>query len=582
MQSRRIIVSISAAAIVLVLLVATATVTAHDAYPHLKHHWASFLKGEVSHETPIRAMHHTHSNLLPKAAQEKAIMERLIATHRPRFARKQKVAAQHLSCDSCKSMVSLAEYMTSTAELRNQTIQVLDAVCSSNKSSTPSQVSLCKDIVKIVIDVTPKLWKALDSLAWNIPLTLCADVVKVCNVPCCSGAPNEPEQIFLSFANSSDFVTQMRVTWTTLQATPGAGIRWGPVGSAAVYSAPEQLPTRTYSEGGWVGVIHTAVMTSLAENTAYWYSISGLNENITFRTLPANVGMAGAAPLRIGQIADCAYDNNSDGTIRQLTQLALNGSIHVLVHPGDVGYSDGDTGHFDDWQRKIAPVVKHIPYVVTEGNHESTWWAGKPYRTRLGMSMPLDKGPANATGAYHQLLGPIHMLMFNSETPIDTADISKQQIDDMQGYLDSVVPQKKWLISYHHRPIYCTGGGKLQCEIFSALLRAQITPFYFKNKIDMVITGHIHAYEASYPLDEWGIPVQKDYNNPKGLVSLVSGGAGNREGNSGCCEQTPSWRRTGSNDISFGVHTVIADSYTVDTYRSADMAVLDHFTIVKN
>jgi hypothetical protein len=563
-------------------------VLAHDANPHLKRHWSAFLSGDRKHHHPEAVRAH-NEHLMRQHADDELTYNAVMAEHGPRMHRAHPAEIGKMSCTECKLVVGLLQNMTSTAAGRNETVALLDTFCvaeGAKKNWTAGEISLCKSLGAVVVDLLPVLWKGLNSLAWDIPLNLCSLLLKACTQPCCS-TPTVPEQIFLSFANNSDWYSSLRVTWTTLVPTPGAKVEVGRIGGAATSFA--EGPTRTYTYGGWLGTIHSAVMTGLEANTTYWYQIwsdgSTSSPKITFRTMSKNIGTSTAEPLRIGQIADCGYGPNSDDTISQLTKLADPNHperIHLLHHAGDVGYSDGEQNHFDDWMRKVSPIVSRVPCVVGEGNHESVWNNfGDDFRIRIGMAMALDVSPANATSVFSQMVGPVQLLMLNSETPIDTANIGKDQLALTQQYIDRFAPSRKWLIAAHHRPLFCTGGGKLQCEIFSALLRLQALPFYIQNKVDFLITGHIHAYERSAVLNVLGEPISTNYTNPQGLIQGVMGQSGNREGNGGGTQGHPSWRVVGDNSIGFTIQTVTGDSYNVRAVRSVDMSKVDDFTIVK-
>ena len=51
---------------------------------------------------------------------------------------------------------------------------------------------------------------------------------------------------------------------------------------------------------------------------------------------------------------------------------------------------------------------------------------------------------------------------------------------------------------------------------------------FFKYGVDIIIEAHEHSYERLWPVFN-GTVTQKDYNNPKAPVHLVSGAAGCNE-----------------------------------------------------
>lgn len=176
----------------------------------------------------------------------------------------------------------------------------------------------------------------LQTLAWDIPQVFCSTVLPLCTVSCCNstdGTSYAPEQVHLAF-NSSD-LTELRVTWVTLNATTTSTVRFGPRGGALTSSVAGTAWTYTY--GGWIGVIHSAVMTGLARGAAYSYQVGdaagGWSRVFNTTTLPADVGSA-ANPLRVVQIADMGYASKSDDTVAALTRVAATGGAHFVLHPG--------------------------------------------------------------------------------------------------------------------------------------------------------------------------------------------------------------------------------------------------------
>lgn len=119
----------------------------------------------------------------------------------------------------------------------------------------------CDLIADGLTALLPEIDKGLTTLAWNIPFGFCSVFIPVCKQPCCSDA-FAPEQVHLSFP-SSDLST-MRAAWVTLNATATSTVQWG---ASPSLGKSAKGSNRTYTEGGWVGQIHEAVMTGLTPGT---------------------------------------------------------------------------------------------------------------------------------------------------------------------------------------------------------------------------------------------------------------------------------------------------------------------------
>ena len=113
--------------------------------------------------------------------------------------------------------------------------------------------------------------------------------------------------------------------------------------------------------------------------------------------------------------------------------------------------------------------------------------------------------------------------------------------------------------------LYITGG--------SLLVQQGGEDVLYNNKVDIVLTGHEHTYERTYPV----------YNHTKldsAPLYLLQGGSGNREGNNGNyppLDQLPDWVAAVYNQIGFGILTQSADGSTInwEFFESETMKSLD-------
>ena len=98
--------------------------------------------------------------------------------------------------------------------------------------------------------------------------------------------------------------------------------------------------TCRYTNGGWIGVIHTAIMTHLQPGKQYTYrvgdSAGGWSSLATFSTLPSDIGSK-AHPLRMIQVGDMGFGDASNETIASITALVDKQDFDIMLHVGDVG-----------------------------------------------------------------------------------------------------------------------------------------------------------------------------------------------------------------------------------------------------
>ena len=137
----------------------------------------------------------------------------------------------------------------------------------------------------------------------------------------------------------------------------------------------------------------------------------------------------------------------------------------------------------------------------------------------------------------------------------------------MKADLESVDRGKyPFVIVHFHRPMYCSnndrctsGGGDL--------LRSEAEDMFNEYKVNLVITGHVHAYERTYPIYK-SSATQFNYTSPSAPVYIMQGASGNREGNDGVSTSPPDWSAARSSSVGFGLLTVSKDSLSFQYYAS--------------
>jgi hypothetical protein len=246
-----------------------------------------------------------------------------------------------VDCATCTAFATLAQDIAENATELADIVAALDVVCKDLSPNDNTTYALCAAVVKDAMNILPWVNTQLTMLAWDIPLGFCSVFVPVCQNPCCN-TTTVPEQLHIALTNDA---SQMSVTWVTLQNTNTSTVQWGPAANASgVFPHSANGWTKTYTDGGWVGVLHVAVMTNLSAGTTYSYRVGdangGWSKVFNFTTFASNIGST-ERPFRIAQIGDEAYDNNSDVTVATMTQLVADGELDMVLHIGDIGYADG-------------------------------------------------------------------------------------------------------------------------------------------------------------------------------------------------------------------------------------------------
>ncbi len=321
---------------------------------------------------------------------------------------------------------------------------------------------------------------------------------------------------------------QDRITlrWRTSTATVGL-VRYG--------STATTLNTLALEPGN-ATTEHTVTLTGLAPDTPYFYSIGTALDTIVtgsdyfFRTHPTP---GTTRTTRIWAIGDFGTADSNQIGVRNAFQ-AFQGSqpVDVWLMLGDNAYNNGTDSEYQASVFNIYPtMLRNTPVWSTFGNHEqgalSNANAGTaPYYSIFNFpSAGESGGVASGSEAYYSFdYGKIHFVCLDSQVANRTANGAMAQ----WLQLDLAANAQEWLIAFFHHPIY-SGTTSHHSDVESRTLdmRQVFVPILENYGVDLVLSGHSHAYERSKLMDgHYGL---SSTLNPTNMVK--DGGDGNPAGN---------------------------------------------------
>ncbi len=116
--------------------------------------------------------------------------------------------------------------------------------------------------------------------------------------------------------------------------------------------------------------------------------------------------------------------------------------------------------------------------------------------------------------------------------PFD-ADFINTMINWLKNDLANV-PANVWKIIYTHRPLYCSANIG-HCKRQAELMRNYFEQIFIDNKVDLIVSGHVHDYERGYPTANGKVDLMSvsnnnsTYTNPQYPVYLICGAGGGAE-----------------------------------------------------
>lgn len=293
--------------------------------------------------------------------------------------------------------------------------------------------------------------------------------------------------------------------------------------------------------------------------------------------LSTTVGKGAANPLTPGE----------RNTIQSLQDF--QGSYEFLMHAGDLAYADywlkeeiqgyipnttlaeGAAVYeriLNEFYDELAPITRNKAYMVSPGNHEANCDNGGTtdkthnitydvsicmpgqtnftgYRNHFRMPSPQSGGLENFWYSYDY--GMAHFVSLDTETDLGHgfiapdepggsegedsgpfATLRDQQTNWLAADLAAVDRTKTpWVIVAGHRPWYISYQNKSSAVCWEC--KDVFEPIFLNYSVDLVLSGHVHAYERNAPMYN-NKPDPRELNNPTYPWYITNGAAGHYDG----------------------------------------------------
>ena len=309
--------------------------------------------------------------------------------------------------------------------------------------------------------------------------------------------------------------------------------------------------------------IHELVLDGLTPETHYFYQVISTNDKgdslvSEVSTFQTSLGEDKAVAFAVF----CDSQSNPE-VWGKIATLAYQERPHFGILGGDLvdfGFNK------DDWVDEFfAPsnqFMKHYPIYSVPGNHEHDAFLYYQYM-------------ANPDPEYMYTFNYGNIQFFMIDTDRDVSPESKQY-----AWLEEQLANSKahWKIAMHHHPPYSSeendyGDINYEKSEEGDLEVRQLVPLYEKYGVDLVIFGHIHAYERTWPI------FKDRVNQEKGVIYLNMGGAGG--GLENASFQRPFFTHKVKKVHHFGFITVYGPTLNFEAIN-VDRNIFDSFSLNKS
>ncbi|MDP6889213.1 MAG: metallophosphoesterase family protein [Candidatus Thalassarchaeaceae archaeon] len=281
----------------------------------------------------------------------------------------------------------------------------------------------------------------------------------------------QPQQIHLQM---TDDASVMNVIWATEGRSTGE-VEWN----------GQTSPSTDYCYNHDMA-FHMASMTGLTPGEEVTYRVgSGGDWSEEFSFTPIDSSAEHFEWISIGDHGDSSEAMDvSDGIIS-------DSAAQMVTISGDISYADGEQSAWDDWFNYQQDSMTSIPWVTAVGNHENEPGYGfVPYEHRFDSDGQIE----SEIFWYSRDVPGVHMVFMSTEHDYEPGSTQYAWLEqDLSSVNRDVTP---FVIVYGHKPMYSSNsyhGSEVE-------LRDALEELYVAKGVDLVIAGHDHFYERTWPV----------------------------------------------------------------------------------
>lgn len=230
-------------------------------------------------------------------------------------------------------------------------------------------------------------------------------------------------------------------------------------------------------------------------------------------------------------------------TKTMMDRLKKKQNYNGMLHCGDISYANKfnnkrqkmSSQHvWDTWGLMAEPLSSRMAYMVSPGNHETAVLdSNKENGTILAKRFIM---PGNEH-FYSFSVGMVHFISVSTDEDIDQSSTQGIWLDRTLAWINKKRDLWPWIVIFMHRPIYSSGKNhgnwtgtndypwiKIELPTYEGW-PDNFEALILKHRVDLVLTGHVHNYERTWPVknrDE----VSQSYENVSSPIHITCGHGG--------------------------------------------------------
>ncbi len=331
--------------------------------------------------------------------------------------------------------------------------------------------------------------------------------------------------------------TSITIVWQTdLASANDSRVQYGTVSgilNQTAFGAATIPPSNASAKN------HVVTITGLSPSTTYFYNVGTVTNGFQaggttnhFLVTAPTVGTA--TSFRAWVLGDSGDGGGDQTNVRNamLTETASNPPApDLILHAGDMAYDNGTDAEFTSNHFTIyQDILRHTPLWPTLGNHEAVsvntpMGIGPYYEAHVLPTSAEAGGVSSGTEAYYSFnYANTHFIV------LDSMDSNRAPGSQMLTWLqaDLSATTQEWVIAFFHHPPYTKGSHDSDSNVDSGGrltdMREDVLPILEAGGVDLVLGGHSHIYERSYPLrGAFGKGTSPNFATPDFNTLLSSG-----------------------------------------------------------
>ena len=380
--------------------------------------------------------------------------------------------------------------------------------------------------------------------------------------------------------------SQMNFTWYSLLDNAALTV----ADNAAMTGGQTVAATAAVANDGLYSC--KAAVTGLKVNTTYYYQLS--NAGYTSAVYSFTTGGSGSFSFayvgdpQIGASGNAASDTAGwENTLNTIGTNDIFSDVSFLLSAGDQVNTESSESEYDGYLDHDA--LLSLPVATVIGNHDS---GSNAYGQHFNIANESTQyGITTAGGDYYFVYNNVLFLVLNSN------DMS---VAEHKAFMQAAIEATKdeniqWKIVTFHHSIYTVASHASDSYITSeAGFKNTIVPVLNELGIDVVLQGHDHVYCRTYMMDGLNPITESDkyeYGNGEGkaptavtdpdgiLYVTANSGSGSKTYNIVSADFPFSAVQNQEHVPNVSKISVSDSQFTITTYRTTDMSVVDTFTI---